>query len=293
MQEKGEADMTRKAFVPHTGKPSNMIEIKADDPDDRTLSVVCDQIRYYREKRNLEQKQLSQMLGLSVNAVNNWEKGRSRPDLNLLPDICTVLNITLYELYGLRSPIKALTEEDQGILKDYHALSEPHQMVIRRTMVNLHEAETMRVIPDLVVVMDPKRALAAGVGDPSEIYEECEPVYLYNSPVNDRSDFVFSVNGESMEPEYHDGDRVLVRKLTSRYEIAPGEIGAFMVNNELYIKQYQRDGLRSLNEAFPFMPFSSYGPVQLIGKVLGILDQNDLASEQDIELFLESKKEKK
>jgi hypothetical protein len=137
--------------------------------------------------------------------------------------------------------MKALSEEDQGVLKDYHALSEPHQMVVRRTMANLHEAETMRVIPDLVVVLDPKRALAAGIGDPSEIDEECEPVYLYNSPVNDRSDFVFNVNGESMEPEYHDGDRVLVRKLTSRHEIAPGDIGAFMINNEMYIKKYQQE----------------------------------------------------
>ena len=281
--------MTRKASVPQTRKPSGIIEIKANDVDNHTLSVVCDQIRYYREKRNLEQKQLAQVLGLSDNAVNNWEKGRSRPDVNLLPEICTVLNITLYELYALRSPMKALSEEDQGVLKDYHALSEPHQMVVRRTMANLHEAETMRVIPDLVVVLDPKRALAAGIGDPSEIDEECEPVYLYNSPVNDRSDFVFNVNGESMEPEYHDGDRVLVRKLTSRHEIAPGDIGAFMINNEMYIKKYQQDGLCSLNEAFPFMPFSSYDRVFLIGKVIGILDKNDLASEEDIELFLASK----
>ena len=113
-------------------------------------------------------------------------------------------------------------------------------MVVRRTMANLHEAETMRVIPDLVVVLDPKRALAAGIGDPSEIDEECEPVYLYNSPVNDRSDFVFNVNGESMEPEYHDGDRVLVRKLTSRHEIAPGDIGAFMINNERHEMEFEQ-----------------------------------------------------
>ena len=37
-----------------------------------------------------------------------------------------------------------------------------------------------------------------------------------------------------MEPTYHDGDKVMIKK---QRDIKIGEIGAFMVNGEAYIKR--------------------------------------------------------
>ena len=51
-----------------------------------------------------------------------------------------------------------------------------------------------------------------------------------------------------MEPEFHDGDQVLVRHGVS---LRPGEVGIFTRGDEGYIKVYQRDGLHSLNPAYP------------------------------------------
>ena len=64
------------------------------------LPVLCDRIRFYREKSGMEQKDFARRVGVTANAASNWECGRSRPDVNLLPAICRALDITLYELYG-------------------------------------------------------------------------------------------------------------------------------------------------------------------------------------------------
>ncbi len=53
-----------------------------------------------------------------------------------------------------------------------------------------------------------------------------------------------SINVNSMEPVYHDGDTLLV-EMTDSVEI--GEIGIFLVNGESYVKEHGDDELRSLN----------------------------------------------
>ena len=65
-----------------------------------------------------------------------------------------------------------------------------------------------------------------------------------------------------------------------------GEIGAFIVGNETYIKEYQEDGLHSLNPDYKTLRFSDDESVYLIGRVLGILDKADYASEEETERYL-------
>ena len=90
-----------------------------------------------------------------------------------------------------------------------------------------------------------------------------------------------------MEPDYPDGCRVLVERISDSGELAPGDIGAFMIDNETYIKEYQPDGLHSRNPAYPVMDFSEYESVYLIGHVISILNKEDVAREEDVERYVE------
>ena len=65
------------------------------------VPAICRQIRSHRERLGLDQKTLAQLTGVSANAVSNWENGRSRPDVHLLPAICRALRITLDEPFAL------------------------------------------------------------------------------------------------------------------------------------------------------------------------------------------------
>ena len=51
------------------------------------------------------------------------------------------------------------------------------------------------------------------------------------------------------------------------------------------IKEYQKDGLHSYNEDYDTMHFNSDEHVILIGKVMGILEEKDLATDEHIELY--------
>lgn len=51
-------------------------------------------IREYRIKKGLSQPQLAALLGVTKNAVTNWEAGASRPDIASIPALCTHLGIS-------------------------------------------------------------------------------------------------------------------------------------------------------------------------------------------------------
>ena len=89
-------------------------------------------------------------------------------------------------------------------------------------------------------------------------------MYLYDSDEFRRGDYVFRINGDSMEPEFHDGDIVLVMK---RHTIDYGAIGIFQVDNDIYIKKLTRDGLKSLNENYQTIKNSR--DIICLGEVIG------------------------
>ena len=62
----------------------------------------------------------------------------------------------------------------------------------------------------------------------------------------------------------------------------PGEIGIFTNGDSGYIKVYQRDGLHSLNPAYPTMHFNEGDDVRCVGKVLGIAEKELFASEDEV-----------
>lgn len=262
-----------------------IIRLHSDMGEAPSLPTVCEKIRYYRKNRGMEQKQLAQILGITGNAVTNWENGRSRPDIQTLPRLCEIFGISLYELLGVADPRQQYTPDEQAMITDVRGLSDAHQKFVRKMITELRMAEKYNIMRPITKIMHPPRALAAGVGDPSECYDESEELYLHSSPLIDSADYVFDVSGDSMEPNYHDVDMVLVRKLSSISDLSYGSVGAFMLENELYIKIFDEKGLRSYNPAYRMMPLTAYEQIFLVGQVIGILQEDDFASKEEIRIF--------
>ncbi len=51
-----------------------------------------------RKEKGLTQLQLAEKLGISNRAVSKWETGKSCPDVSLMLELCSVLEITVNEL---------------------------------------------------------------------------------------------------------------------------------------------------------------------------------------------------
>lgn len=74
-------------------------------------------------------------------------------------------------------------------------------------------------------------------------------------------------------------------RLSDTKELEPGDVGAFMIDNETFIKEYQPDGLYSYNPTYPTMHFSEFDHVYLIGRIVGILHKSDLARPEDVQVY--------
>lgn len=278
--------MPKRVFDRSTSYESRVIDMHTGKPvPAETKPMICDRIRHYREKLGMEQKALATMVGVTANAVSNWERGRARPDVNLLPDICEALQITLYQLYGLDDPsVKYTAVED--IIENYRQLTPGHQYALRAMAQNLLQVQQAEGCREIHKLTRFEHQLAAGIGDPNEFEDSGTPIYVYDDSLTCRADCVFTVNGDSMEPDYPDGCMVLVKRISDSGELTPGDIGAFMIDNETYIKEYQEDGLHSLNPKYDIMHFSDEESVYLIGRVIGVLDPENIATEADVKRYL-------
>ena len=279
--------MPKRVFERSTTPKRNVIDMHTGKPvPAETKPMICDRIRHYREKLGMEQKALAAMVGVTANAVSNWERGRARPDVNLLPDICEALQITLYQLYGLDDPSVKYTTMEDAFMENYRQLTPGHQYAVRAMAQNLLQVQQTEGRLKIHKLTRFEHQLAAGIGDPNEFEDSGTPIYVYDDSLTCRADCVFTVNGDSMEPDYPDGCRVLVERISDSGELAPGDIGAFMIDNETYIKEYREDGLHSLNPKYDVMRFSDEESVYLIGRVIGVLDPENIATEADVKRYL-------
>ena len=109
---------------------------------------------------------------------------------------------------------------------------------------------------------------SAGTGNilDSELAEE---LLVPESAEAEQADFVISVGGDSMEPTYHDGDKVFVEKCDS---VGVGEVGIFILNGEAYIKELGNKCLISHNEKYKPIRIGESDSVYCCGRVIGIVE---------------------
>ena len=68
-------------------------------------------IKQARIDRNMTQMNLADAMGVSYQAVSNWERGNSMPDIAKLEDLCTVLGVTVEQLLGMETPAAAAVQK--------------------------------------------------------------------------------------------------------------------------------------------------------------------------------------
>ena len=62
------------------------------------------QIAKFRRQKGITQQELAERLGVSFQAVSKWERAKSYPDIQLLPELATLLGVTVDELLGCGVP---------------------------------------------------------------------------------------------------------------------------------------------------------------------------------------------
>ncbi len=112
---------------------------------------------------------------------------------------------------------------------------------------------------------------SAGTGSfiDCDVPYEIKKVDLTVAPQARRADFALYIRGDSMEPDYYDGDIVFVKE---QPKVDNGQIGIFIYDDVSYIKKYsvQDDGvyLISLNDKYQPIKVDKSTPFKTCGLVL-------------------------
>lgn len=82
--------------------------------------MICDQIRYLREKFGLSQSELARRLGVTRSSINAWESGLSAPTAVYLVEMSKLFHVSVDYILGLetnhRLNLSNFTEEEIRIL---------------------------------------------------------------------------------------------------------------------------------------------------------------------------------
>lgn len=231
-----------------------------------------------RASAGLKQSDVARMIGLKGNTLSNYENGVSEPDIDTFCALCDIYNLDvsdiLGEAYGLNvagTDFNIKPSEIEHIKKyrdlDSHGarivdfiLQEEWERSTSEQEKQLSDSEPTRLINYYY------RLSSAGTGQILFDMPPTKKIEIPDTPKNRKADYAIGVNGNSMKPQYCNGDMLLV-EMTDEIEL--GEIGIFSVNNECYVKQLGKGELISLNPEYDNIPLNE--TAKCMGKVIGKL----------------------
>lgn len=246
-----------------------------------TNNIIGTQISLLRKKFGLTQEDLANKLGFSKQTVSNWETGLKTPRMGAIQKIADLFNVSKSFI------IEGIDEsKNSSIEKIYNQLESRRQQKvydfaenqlkeqkqeIKRENNPITSLEQFRKKKEEGIIYGTTKwygAVSAGTGE-FLTDETCEEIELPIEQIPDEADFCLSVNGDSMEPIFHDNDYVFVKRQS---EIFSGNIGVVIVNGESFLKRiwFENNNIRleSFNKKYKDIIITENDEFRIVGKVV-------------------------
>lgn len=232
-------------------------------------------LKEIREKKGVARKDIAEHLGVTYEAYMFYENGRNEIKASMLANICKYLNVSADYLLGTTFQKNDTDTIDMNSARRdrYNKLDTYGKKAVDSLIDIEHERITGFDLPKskTVQIMFSTNYVSAGTGewlDESSEQSRCYP----DCKESRRADMVITISGDSMEPDFSDGDEVYVELMD---EIPVGKTGIFVYNGKGLIKRFCGDHLESLNKKYkPIWPEEDI-PFRTVGLVLGKVDWGD------------------
>lgn len=234
--------------------------------------IMADNIKRFLKAKGLNPRQLAIALDFKYTTVNDWVNAKTYPRIDKIEMLANFFNVSKSDLVENKTEEIATTSPVQAI---YDQLTPPRQAkaltYLEKQLLEQNEEETkINEVPEVIQLYSYDyydHPASAGTGQ----YLNDVRVERIELPVDIDADFVIPIKGDSMEPDYHDGDLVFIQ---SSVELNDGVIGVFNYNGDAYIKQLVIDEdqayLHSLNPAYKDMPITPETDFRIIGEVVDL-----------------------
>ncbi|MBE5868947.1 MAG: helix-turn-helix domain-containing protein [Lachnospiraceae bacterium] len=225
-----------------------------------------------RKERNMTQLELADKMGISFQAVSNWERGNSMPDISKLPELAELFDVTIDQLLGEHSEIiesaakgdiKECFENNTatiGEIKSIAPLLKPHQV---EEIVESEKFADLKEIEDLLpfVGKDVINKIARERADNRE-YHKLDSVMPFASRnvIDDIARKMIS-EGKNIADIAPFVSRNILSELAENLYTQKGvkaleDIAPFIPSDQLVQiaeMEYQKNGMRHLDSIAPFL----------------------------------------
>lgn len=166
--------------------------------------MIGDKIKLERTRIGLSQAKLAEKLNLTQQAIAKWEKGQSEPDSETIIKLCTIFKVSTDYLLGR-------TEKENNI--DIYKIN--NIMSLNREFVK------MPIIGTISAGYD---------GIAQEDYQGDIEILEMSLHGHDPADcFILRVKGNSMYPDYFEGDLVAIHKQSA---VDSGTVAVVLYNGD-------------------------------------------------------------
>jgi SOS-response transcriptional repressor LexA len=233
------------------------------------MNTIGEILAEARKDKHLSQPELAKELAKmgihkSYKSISTWEQGLAEPSCTILMALSKILGITdIYDRYYGDTP------EHPYTLLNYEGKAKADEYI----QLLVDSGKYAKNIAECVEF--PSREvklfyLPASAG-PGEFLDSSDGFDMVALPENapKETDFMIRIQGDSMEPQFTDGETVYVKQQET---VENGEVGIFGLDGKSYIKKFRStpEGsyLISLNPKYDPIPINSEYFV-VFGKVLG------------------------
>lgn len=233
------------------------------------MNILGQTIKKIRKRKGLTQKQLSELTGLKQNTISNHENGNRSIDEVDIHVYSSALGVSPKELFD------SYKESSDNITEIYNQLNSD-----RQTKVYDYATEQLKEQNNVVNFNDYIEeesewyevkfygSVSAGTG----LYlddEQVETISFGADMIPNGTDFCLKVNGDSMDPMFHDGDYVFIKRET---DFRNGSIGVVIVNGDAYLKKIYitPDSIKlvSLNKKYKDITVTQDDSLKYVGTVV-------------------------
>ena len=245
---------------------------------------IGNQIKTFRKSAGFTQDELAKRLNTTKQTISRYEKGERKANQDMLFKLCDIFDVSIDDFFPIVSKnalesTKHLPEAPdlltQQITDKVVQLTTQNKKIVLRTSEELLESQNeeetkINEVSEVIQLYNYDcydHPASAGTGQ----YLNDVRVERIELPVDIDADFVIPIKGDSMEPDYHDGDLVFIQ---TSVDLNNGVIGVFNYNGDAYIKQLVIDKdqayLHSLNPIYKDMPITPDTDFRIIGEVVDL-----------------------
>lgn len=248
---------------------------------------LSSRIKERREELKISRNDLASIIGVTPSAIANYEYGISTPKIEILYKLFNALDCDANYLYQDEMESKSLEDNikisktELSHIKKYRSLDDRGKKNVDTLLDNEYEyllsiqdqpqdtEHAYMIHENRLYMTSYDYGASAGTGNYLDEWDiPKSTISVPDTPATRKADFVLRVVGDSMEPDYHDGDRVLVK---SQDSVSLNDIAIYIIDGESYIKQYKGSYLHSLNPAYDDIQMNDGQVIKCVGKVLGKL----------------------